>query len=111
MGEPKMIFTYAAAEQIFRDQATFKVTWGKAMEYLMGPTGKNFMLAGDDPPNEESRDLMTTGLYPGGRESTKWKDEVKKYYEEITIELLKDHSYKLGGPKKTTINQVDIVRD
>ncbi|TKA62848.1 hypothetical protein B0A49_11568 [Cryomyces minteri] len=111
MGEPKMIFTYAAAKQIFLDPATFKVTWGKAMEYLMGPSGKNFMLAGDDPPNEESRDLMTTGLYPGGRESTKWKDEVKKYYEEITIELLKDHSYTLGGPNKTTINQVDIVRD
>ena len=35
-----------------------------------------------------------------------WENEVKKFYEEITLKLLHEHSYQIAG-----VNQVDIVRD
>ncbi len=88
------------------------MTWGKAMEFLMGPAAKNFMLAGDGPKNAASRKLMYNALYQGepskgittGNE--KWLVAVRNFYEETTISLLKDKSYALPGG-----NQVDLVRD
>ena len=108
----QMVFSHAAAKQITEDQEAFKVTWGKAMEFLMGPAAKNFMLAGDEKANAKSRELMENAMYlgpysrviPEGNE--KWLQEVRKFYEEITPKLLKEKSYKVG---KT--NQVDIIRD
>lgn len=110
---PEMIFTYDAATKIMNDQDTFKVTWGKAMEFLMGPDAKDFMLAGDEQANAESRKLMENSLYQGEssrvvtpRGDEKWLQEVKTFYENITTKLLQQKSYKLGG-----MNQVDLIRD
>ncbi|GAB7349036.1 hypothetical protein MBLNU459_g8005t1 [Dothideomycetes sp. NU459] len=110
--DPGMVFSYNACKQILNDQESFKVTWGKGMEFLMGPGAKPFMLAGDTPTNYQSRDLMENAIYlgpysrtiPKGNET--WLLEVKKYYEEITTKLLKQKTYKLGK-----VNQVDIIRD
>ncbi|KAK3078134.1 hypothetical protein LTS18_008356, partial [Coniosporium uncinatum] len=99
--EPIMIKTYAAAEKILSNKDTFKVTWGKAMEFLMGDAAKDFMLAGDGPKNAQSRDMMEKGLYV-----EKWEQDVKEFYERTTLDLLKSKSYKLGE-----LNQVDIIRD
>jgi len=111
--QPEMIFTYEAATKIMNDQETFKVTWGKAMEYLMGPEAKDFMLAGDEPANAESRKMMENALYQGEssrvvtpRGDEKWLGEVKTFYESITTKLLQQKSYKLGN-----FNQVDLIRD
>jgi hypothetical protein len=110
--QPEMIFTYEAATKIMEDQDTFKVTWGKAMEFLMGPEAKDFMLAGDKPANAESRKLMENALYQGEssraipKGNEKWLKEVKSFYENITTKLLQQKSYKLGA-----INQVDLIRD
>lgn len=109
---PRMVFSYAAAVQVTEDQEAFKVTWGKAIEFLMGPAAKNFMLAGDEKPNADSRRLMENAMYmgpysrsiPKGNEA--WLEQVRKFYEEITPKLLKQKSYNLGG-----VNQVDIIRD
>jgi linoleate 8R-lipoxygenase / 9,12-octadecadienoate 8-hydroperoxide 8R-isomerase len=98
---PTMIFSYAAAEKILGDKATFNVTWGKAMEYLMGKPAVNFMLAGDGFENQKSREMMGKALYIGD-----WTKEVKDFYIRTTVQLLKEKSYKLGS-----LNQVDIVRD
>lgn len=108
----QMVFSHAAAIQITENQDAFKVTWGEAMEFLMGPAAKNFMLAGDAKPNAQSRELMEKAIYMGGtsrgipKGNEKWLQEVRKFYEETTLKLLKQKSYKLG---KT--NQVDIIRD
>lgn len=102
MPQPKMVFTYAAADKILGNQQIYKVTWGKAMTFLMGDPAQDFMLAGDGYKNAESRKLMEKGLYLEG----KWEREVKDYYEMITTKLLKEKSYKLAG-----VNQVDIIRD
>ncbi len=99
------IKSYSAARAILGNQENFKVTWGTAIKYLMHNDGKeygsDFMLAGDDLPNAKSRELMDKALYPD-----KWYEEIKKFYEETTLRLLHQNSYKLAG-----VNQVDIVRD
>ncbi|KAA6414639.1 MAG: fatty acid oxygenase [Lasallia pustulata] len=104
---PPLVFinSHKAARDILSNQKDFKVTWGTAIKYLMHNDGKeygsDFMLAGDDPPNAKSRGLMDKALY-----RDKWHDEIQKFYEEITLKLLHQNSYKLAG-----VNQVDIVRD
>lgn len=63
--------------------------------------GADFMLSGDFETNAKSRQLMDSALYPHA-----WDREVRSFYERMTLQLLHEKSYKLGG-----VNQVDIVRD
>lgn len=102
---PTFINSHAACMSILNNQETFKVTWGEKIEFLMQhdkqPYGMDFMLSGDRPPNAASRKMMGTALY-----RDKWDEEVKRFYEQITLKLLHKNSYKLAG-----VNQVDIVRD
>lgn len=102
---PPFINSHAACVSVLSNQENFRVTWGKTIEYLMHnndhPYGENFMLSGDGPSNAASRKLMHTALY-----RDKWENEVRKFYEKTTLDLLRRNSYKLGG-----VNQVDIVRD
>ena len=102
---PTLITSYKAATLILGNNIDYKVTWGEAITFLMQNSGKlygyDFMLAGDRPANASSRELMSQGLYKDG-----WHQEIKTFYEKITMDLLRKKSYKLAG-----INQVDIVRD
>ena len=95
------IESYDACYTMLEDQAHFGVTWGPAMQYLMGPDAKNFMLAGDGQTNKKSRKLVTHGLYP-----SEWESDIKNFYEHKTRELLEGRKYELAG-----IHQVDIIRD
>ena len=63
--------------------------------------GADFMLSGDAPVNANSRSVMSAALY-----HDKWQDEVGKFYKNITVQLLRENSYKISGT-----NQVDVVRD
>ncbi|KAF5864651.1 hypothetical protein ETB97_006928 [Aspergillus alliaceus] len=102
---PQFITSHSTCMSILSDQETFKVTWGSKIEFLMQrdkqPYGRDFMLSGDRPPNAASRRMMGAALY-----RKRWENEVKAFYEDITLKLLHRHSYKIAG-----INQVDIVRD
>lgn len=102
---PTFITSYDACTSILSNKKDFKVTWGKAITFLMHNDGKqygaDFMLAGDLKVNSQSRDLMHTALYRHA-----WDQEVRAFYENITLQLLHEKSYKLAG-----VNQVDIVRD
>ncbi|MCJ1385278.1 hypothetical protein MMC17_008399 [Xylographa soralifera] len=102
---PTLITSYNAATLILGNKIDYKVTWGEAITFLMQNSGKlygyDFMLAGDRPANASSRELMGQGIYKDG-----WHQEIKTFYEKITLELLRKKSYKLAG-----VNQVDIVRD
>ncbi|OCL12571.1 heme peroxidase [Glonium stellatum] len=98
---PKMILEYKTAKSIMGDKETFKVTWGEATEFLMGPPAQNFMLSGDGPRNAASREMMREALY-----IEDWNKEVRKYYKAITTKLLKEKSCKIAD-----FNQVDIIRD
>jgi linoleate 8R-lipoxygenase/9,12-octadecadienoate 8-hydroperoxide 8R-isomerase len=102
---PEFINSHAACTRILSDKELFHVTWGETIEFLMHNRGyaygKDFMLSGDGPINLESREMMHKALY-----QERWESEVKKFYENITVKLLREHSYQIAG-----VNQVDIVRD
>ncbi|KAF2141807.1 uncharacterized protein K452DRAFT_287766 [Aplosporella prunicola CBS 121167] len=95
------IVTYPGAKTILEDQDTFKVTWGTTLQELMGKGGSHFMLSGDAPLHANQRQLMAKSLY---RE--KWHEDVKAFYEHITLKLLHEKSFKIAG-----INHVDLTRD
>lgn len=59
------------------------------------------MLAGDGPFFKERREQMSKCLY-----QEQWATKIKAFYEDITLKLLHQHSYKIAG-----VNQVDIIRD
>jgi linoleate 8R-lipoxygenase / 9,12-octadecadienoate 8-hydroperoxide 8R-isomerase len=122
--EMSVIESYAACKAILRNQRDYKVTWGMdAIDFLMQlgaeNYGQNFMLSGDGLQNAKSRQLMGPALYPGASSagqpkswypscpsSGRWIQEVKSFYEDITLQLLHQNSYQIAG-----VNQVDIVRD
>jgi linoleate 8R-lipoxygenase / 9,12-octadecadienoate 8-hydroperoxide 8R-isomerase len=81
--------------------------------------GQNDMLGGDGLQNAKSRQLMGPALYPGASSagqpkswypscpsSGRWIQEVKSFYEDITLQLLHQNSYQIAG-----VSQVDIVKD
>lgn len=102
---PKMIESHAGCKAILGDKDSFKVIWGKKLELLLQrdghPYGRDYMLSGDQAPNAASRNIVGRALY-----RDKWQLEVREFYEEITLQLIKKHSYKIAGT-----NQVDICRD
>ncbi|KAL6705548.1 hypothetical protein ACN47E_006665 [Coniothyrium glycines] len=98
---PHFVREYKLATEIMKDQGTYKVVWGKAMEYIMGKDAKNFMLAGDGPKNADSRTMVSKALYV-----SEWDKEVRTYYAAKTKELLAEKSAKIAD-----FNQVDIIRD
>jgi linoleate 8R-lipoxygenase / 9,12-octadecadienoate 8-hydroperoxide 8R-isomerase len=98
---PYFVFEYNTATTIMENKTEFKVTWGQAMEYLMGPAAKDFMLAGDGPKNAISRSIMSKALY-----ISSWDAEVRSYYTAKTRELLAAKSAKIAS-----FNQVDLIRD
>lgn len=101
------ISSYAACKSTLENAVDFKVVWGEAIEFLIRDcgTGKpystDFMLSGDGSRNANSRCLMEPALY-----QAKWEQEVKRFYEHTTLELLHRNAYIVAGQ-----NQVDIVRD
>lgn len=103
--KPTLITSYKATKLILENKIDYKVTWGEAIRFLMHNNGKeyghDFMLAGDQPANANSREIMHKALFRDG-----WYKDVKEFYEKITLQLLHEKAYKLAG-----VNQVDIVRD
>jgi len=98
---PHFVKEYKLATEIMKNQTDFKVVWGKAMEYIMGPAAAEFMLAGDGPKNTASRQMMSKALY-----ISDWDKEVRNYYTLKMQQLLKEKSAKIAD-----FNQVDIIRD
>ncbi|TKA77124.1 hypothetical protein B0A49_03229 [Cryomyces minteri] len=95
------LVTYQGAKYVLDRQNEFKVTWGDALEFLMGKGGADFMLSGDTRFHTQQRQTMAKSLY---REN--WHRDIKAFYEHITLKLLHEKSFKIAG-----INHVDITRD
>lgn len=93
--------SYPAAKIILNNSKDFRVTWGEATAFLFGKGGWNFMLSGDSEKHTKQRDTMGGCLY-----HDQWKKQVKEFYEDITIKLLREKSCKIAG-----VNQVDITRE
>ncbi|KAJ4369231.1 hypothetical protein N0V83_006316 [Neocucurbitaria cava] len=98
---PHLVREYKLATEIMKDQSTFKVVWGQAMEYIMGAAAKDFMLAGDGSKNAASRAMVSKALY-----ISDWDKQVRSYYTSKTRSLLASKSAKIAD-----FHQVDIIRD
>jgi linoleate 8R-lipoxygenase / 9,12-octadecadienoate 8-hydroperoxide 8R-isomerase len=101
------ISSYAACKLVLDNKIDFRVVWGEAIEFLMPNRGTrksygaDYMVLGDGPTNASSGSLMEPAVY-----RTHWEQEVKRFYERITMKLLHRNAYTIAGQ-----NQVDIVRD
>lgn len=93
--------SYLGAKAILENAKDFRVTWGEATGFLFGKGGLNFMLSGDSPKHAKQRQVMGKALY-----QEKWKQQVKEFYEDITVKLLRQKACKIAG-----VNQVDITRE
>ncbi|PGH07589.1 hypothetical protein AJ80_07978 [Polytolypa hystricis UAMH7299] len=93
--------SYIGAKSILDNSKDFRVTWGEATGFIFGKEGFNFMLSGDTPGHTKQRKIMGKALYQDN-----WKQQVKEFYEDITLKLLHQKTCKIAG-----INQVDITRD
>ena len=93
--------SYKAAKHILEHAEEFNVVWTEPFIWLMGKLGGDFMLSGDTPFHAKQRKIMSECLY-----RDKWHEQIKDFYEYITLKLLTEHSCKVAG-----INQVDITRD
>ncbi|KAH8805747.1 9,12-octadecadienoate 8-hydroperoxide 8R-isomerase [Xylogone sp. PMI_703] len=101
------INSFAACKRVIEDKESFKVTWGKAIEYLASQPkktyGVNFCLSGDLPANASSRTIVMKALYP-----KPWDAEVRKFFSITTNALINKYKFKTPGTKSY---EVDIVRD
>lgn len=87
-----MIQSYKAIRQVLENPKIFSSIWAPACEYIWGPLGNEFMLAGDTTFHTKQRETMSKLLY-----RDEYHKHVKEFYEGITTRLLKEHSKRVGG--------------
>ena len=95
------LVSYAAAQRILNNKQEFNVIWTEGFGHMMGKGGLDFMLAGDTQFHAKQRDIMHKNLYRDPR-----LGHVKGFYQQITLQLLRQKSCKIAG-----INQVDLTRE
>ncbi|KAJ2894179.1 uncharacterized protein MKZ38_007881 [Zalerion maritima] len=95
------ITSYGGAKYILDNQDKYKVTWHEGLSFLMDDGGKKFMLSGDTSFHAGQRKCMHAALYRDD-----WHSHIKKFYAQITEELLQEKSHVIAGQR-----QVDIIRD
>lgn len=95
------LISYKAAKHVLEHPQAFNVAWTEPLVFLMGDEGRNFMSSGDTPFHAKQRKLMGESLY-----KDKWQQQIKDFYEYITLKLLTEKSCKIAG-----VNQVDLTRD
>ncbi len=93
--------SYKGAKYLLEHGQQFNVTWGEALGFLMGKGGLDFMLSGDSKFHSQQNKTMGKALY---REN--WHQHIKEFYEETTLKLLHQKSFKIAG-----MNMVDITRE
>ncbi|KAL8737471.1 MAG: hypothetical protein Q9181_001659, partial [Wetmoreana brouardii] len=93
--------SYVGAKYMLERGQEYKVTWGEATGWLFGKGGLDFMLSGDTKFHAQQKQTMGKALF---REN--WHQHIKDFYEQITLKLLHQKSFKLAGT-----NMVDITRD
>lgn len=95
------LVSYPNVKLVLEQQKDFRVIWGDATAFVFGKAGYDFMLSGDKPLHAKQRETMRKSLY-----QDQWHKNVKEFYEDITVRLLKDKSCQIAGN-----NQVDITRE
>ncbi|KAK5938503.1 hypothetical protein PMZ80_009474 [Knufia obscura] len=97
---PTPVKSWAGVTSVLSNQKDFRVPWGPHTSYL---TGHDYMLSGDKPANAQQRAEINNALFcPVG-----WKNEIRKFYEALTTQLVEIKSEKLRGKWY----QLDACRD
>ncbi|GME25196.1 Psi-producing oxygenase A [Neofusicoccum parvum] len=99
VGPPIPITSWQGVVDALHDQQRFKVPWG---EHTYQLTGHNYMLSGDKPSNTRQRNEVKEAMY----RPADILDEVRKFYETVTEDLIRKNGRKLGKSY-----QIDIVQD
>ncbi|EKG17339.1 Cytochrome P450 [Macrophomina phaseolina MS6] len=99
VGPPIPVTTWKGVVDVLHDQQRFKVPWGKHIYQL---TGHDYMLSGDKPSNTKQRNEVQEAMYRP-KDSL---EEVRKFYETVTRDLIRKNKRKLGSSY-----QIDIVQD
>ncbi|KAL8322459.1 hypothetical protein RB597_008274 [Gaeumannomyces tritici] len=104
----QFIRSHKAVLEVLSNQKDYKVTWGPAIKMLGGDPAASFALAGDEPANAASRHHVITALTA----PKQWRDEVRRFYEVTTRDLLRRHGapvHGVGAGPRT--HEVDVIRD
>ena len=100
VGVPVSIKTWKAVTSILENQTDFKVPWGPHTTYL---TGHNYMLSGDTSQDIKQHQEVNNAIYC----PVNGLDEVRKFYEDLTTQLIEVGSQSL----RENWYQLDAVRD
>lgn len=97
-----LVNSYSAVKQVLMDADTFKITWGVGFDYIMEAP---FMLSGDGAPYTAMKKFVGDRFY---LKDVNWKAEVRAFYEETTMRLLRERNYPITG---AGCFQVDAIRE
>ena len=93
--------SYLGAKYILERPQEFKVAWAEGNGHIIGKGRWDSMLGEESPSHDKQKQLM--GKSPP---QNQWHQQIKDFYEHITLKLLHQHSCKLAR-----LNQVDITRE
>jgi cytochrome P450 len=96
---PVPVTTWEGATKVLENQKQFHVLWGA---HTFQITGHDYMLSGDTATNAAQRRFVNECLY----EPKTVLEDVRKLYQSITTDLLREESFQLRD-----CYHVDIVRD
>ncbi|KAL4791504.1 heme peroxidase [Aspergillus venezuelensis] len=96
---PVQVSTWNGVFDLLKERGRFCGIWGERASHL---SKYGYMLNGDSAPYAEQRRFMAERLY----RPVDAIEQVRRFYESITTDLLRRHSRKLGGSY-----QIDIVKD
>ena len=75
--------------------------WNDGLKWLMGKGSFDSMLGGYTTFHNKQKEMLSASLY-----GDKWHQQIKEFYEYITLKLLTENSCKIAG-----MSQVDITRE
>ncbi|RPA72611.1 putative fatty acid oxygenase PpoA [Ascobolus immersus RN42] len=93
------ILSYNALQRVLNEQHNFTLTWGEAHDFIFKA---ETMLSRDNSINAQMKEFVGGCIYG----QAAWKEQVLKFYEEKTLEMLRKKSYFIGGNY-----MVDAIRD
>lgn len=75
--------------------------WNDGLKWFMGNGDLKSTLGGGTTFHTKQKELMSASL-----SGDKWHQQIKEFYEHITLKLLTENSCKIAG-----IHQVDVTRE
>ena len=95
------VTSYPAVKHVLERGQDYNVPWSDATGWLFGKGGQDFMLSGDSSFHTKQKQTMEKALF-----KENWNQSIKNFYEETTLKLLHQSSFKLAG-----MNMVDITKE